>query len=262
MSSAICIKNSVNYSSITSLITDYLGSKNKEIEEAICTHVTQESLPQVKEVDTLILRIFQEQVKMIHRGFRYSIHRYCIQTEGGKTLIDNKFCRFRGGITVSAKTMEIYIHFQEHCSTKIDLSPLIKQRLLTYILDGLPEPKFCCFDFSRYLTGKYILRSISRPKPFNIYWKLKQYPGESRLNPGKFVALCAEKYPTHKNKFKHKHHALYLGQGLHISVHGGGGDLVVMGLQQMAEYWKAYNVFLLTPAPISSPPSKINIERM
>jgi hypothetical protein len=235
----------------TSLITDYVGSKSKQVEDPLYSIFSQSSSPskfsekcisKIKETDTVIFKIFDEKLLRTGRTPQNTckdivLQKYLITTSDGDVLIDTSCYPFKGGLNLSAKNLKIILMAQ---TPLIPLVGRVSQRLLNYIIQGSPESNFDCFNFIECLIGQDMHDS-------NTKWKVV----ESRKPPyasfliGDFIVIG-----TGKEKFKDVHYAFALGSEYFLSINGEQGNLDVMTYSNMMNMWDADTAHRIEPKKI------------
>jgi|GEM_PF-5342326 len=235
---------------MTSLITEYSGLKKKGIENTINAifeksippiPLAQTTLPFVKSVETLKLRVFKNEYVHMHSLTlgNYILNKYIIETDEGEKLIDCSIIPFEGGINILAKNIEIFIDLDYHNTKKVQLPNKLKENLLNFIVKGPSEPGFCCYDFACLLCEKSSPISIDD-------WVITTFFEEDQ-SPGDLVLLCKTIKEGPPLVVEKEHCALNLGNKLYLSVNGNGSELAVMKLNEMSTIWKTDIVFGMVP---------------
>ena len=197
--------------------------------------------PNIAEIDTLRMFIFTDREMKISywEGESFIYKKYCIESDRGHQFVDTSLDIFRGGLAVTAKKLQVFIHDRRSLSC-LPLESSVEQQLLDYLLQGPPIPTFCCLDFVQKLFDKYVPQS---PHVFNRgEWKFSRSSKNKLLKTGEAIALGQGRKVS-----SIRHFAFCLGQDLYLSVAGDGGHLIVTELEEMKNLYQARNVFVICP---------------
>jgi len=238
----------------TSIITDYLTAKHKEIEDPLYAIFRKSSSPsdfsdntisKVKEIDILVFKIFKEKVRIF---LEYSpssqialpthTQKYVI-TANGEIYVDTSCYLFKGGLNLSAKHLHLIVE-----ESTISLTKKVSQRLLTYIIQGPPKFPFQCSDFVDFISGQYDPK-ISKSLDINQKWKVAAYQKEHQDFSTEEVAVFGTL--KGKNTIHFTHFAFALGPQFFLSVIGNQGELDVMTKENALEIWNAEQAIHIVP---------------
>lgn len=129
--------------------------------------------------------------------------------------------------------------FQIESKKEIRLDPSMPKKcndaLLKLLLNGRPSPKYCCVDFFMDTVGLYSNLTVN-----NIVgkWEAQKFE-ETSLNTGDGIIIYNEvEKPVHL--------AIYLTNGIYLSLFGASGPLIATTLNEMKTGFGGVDAYRLT----------------
>ncbi|HEV7736655.1 MAG TPA: hypothetical protein VGO47_04690, partial [Chlamydiales bacterium] len=151
-------------------------------------------------------------------GATYKTHLVSIKQEIKKTTVCKK-------ITNQKSEDQLNILFQPDGSNGIhvkQLSNTCKDAIFKFLRNGRPAPKYCCIDFFIDTIGHYSNQSVNC---WNGVWEVHTLH-EASLDTGEGIVIYnAEDKPVH--------FAIYLTNGVYLSLFGTNGPLIIANLDEM-----------------------------
>lgn len=146
-------------------------------------------------------------------------------------------------LTTNTTTKKNYnrlsILLQNREGKEFPINPQLSEKcnnvMLKLLFNGRPDPKYCCFDFFMDSVGLYSNRNVNQ---FDLNkWEM-QNVDEASLNTGDGIIIFDEVQ-------KPVHVAIYLTNGIYVSLFGSTGPLIVTDLNEMKTAFNGMSTYRL-----------------